>query len=1125
VPKPNPQRRPKVGTGGRQLSSAGTNGSNGSRASGLSAADAELILAVLRELKKGNLSVRMPLSANGVMAKIGAELNGIIELNERNAKNLSGVAHVIGAVAEGDLFQTMDLELDGRALEGQFLRTARTVNAMVHQLRSFTSEVTRVAEEVGTEGKLGGQAHVKGAAGVWKDLTDNVNLMAANLTTQVRNIAEVTTAVQRGDLSKKITVNVQGEILELKNTINVMVDQLNAFASEVTRVAREVGTEGRLGGQAHVPGASGTWKDLTDNVNSMAGNLTAQVRNIADVTTAVARGDLSKKITVDVQGEILELKDTINVMVDQLNAFASEVTRVAREVGTEGRLGGQAQVRGVVGIWKDLTDNVNFMAGNLTAHVRNIAEVTTAVANGDLSKKITVDVRGEILDLKNTINGMVDQLNAFAGEVTRVAREVGTEGRLGGQAYVLGTSGTWKDLTDNVNQLAANLTTQVRNIAEVTTAVQKGDLSRKITVEVKGEVLELKNTINVMVDQLNAFASEVTRVAREVGTEGKLGGQAQVKGVAGTWKDLTDNVNLMAGNLTDQVRGIARVVTAVANGDLRRKVVFEAKGEIAALADTINEMTDTLAIFAEQVTTVARKVGVEGELGGQASVPGAAGTWKDLTDNVNQLAANLTGQVRAIAEVTTAVTEGDLTRSIRVDASGEVALLKDKINEMIRNLKETTQKNTEQDWLKTNLAKFTQMLQGQRDLRTVADLILTEIAPLVSAQYGAFYIVETPESEEPQLRLTAGYAIGSTEGTARLFRWGEGLIGQCARDARRILLNTVPPGYIGVRSGLGEAPPASIVVLPVIFEGRVKAVIELASMDAFGPSHLDFLDQLTDGIGVVLNTIEANMRTEELLKQSQILFAEAQEASKSKSAFLSMAAHELRTPLSVITGYLSMLQDGSIPPEKAERPLRVLMGKATELNSIVDDLLTAARIEGGTVPTDTKTLDLREMARQAIGRAEARVGLLRADMDYSEPDEPVAVNADREQLARIIDNLVNNALTYSTGRPWVMLTVATEGGPALVIEDHGVGIPRDKQDKIFERFFRIDDPGLGPQPGTGLGLFISRELAERHGGSLTLERSELGQGSTFILRLPAATGVNAATLVSVSPALDTVPAS
>ena len=625
----------------------------------------------------------------------------------------SEMARVIGAVAKGDLSKTMATDIEGRQLEGEFLRTAKIVNTMVDQLGAFASEVTRVAREVGTEGKLGGQAKVKGVAGTWKDLTENVNLMAGNLTGQVRNIAEVTTAVANGDLSKKITVDVKGEILQLKDTINTMVDRFRSFASEVTRVAREVGSEGKLGGQADVRGVAGTWKDLTDSVNSMAGNLTGQVRNIAEVTTAVARGDLSKKITVDVKGEILELKNTINTMVDQLSSFAAEVTRVAREVGTEGKLGGQADVRGVAGTWKDLTDSVNSMAGNLTGQVRNIAEVTTAVANGDLSKKITVDVRGEILQLKDTINTMVDQLRSFASEVTRVAREVGSEGALGGQARVEGVSGTWKDLTDSVNFMASNLTTQVRNIAAVTTAVASGDLSKKITVDVKGEILELKNTVNTMVDQLNSFASEVTRVAREVGTEGKLGGQAEVKGVGGTWSDLTDSVNFMAGNLTNQVRGIAKVVTAVAKGDLKQKLFVEAKGEIAELADTINSMTDTLATFADQATTVAREVGVEGKLGGQANVPGAAGTWRDLTDNVNRLAANLTTQLRAIADVATAVTKGDLTRSIQVEAQGEVAFVKDNINEMIRNLKDTTLRNEEQDWLKTNLTRFTRMLQGQ----------------------------------------------------------------------------------------------------------------------------------------------------------------------------------------------------------------------------------------------------------------------------------------------------------------------------------------------------------------------------------------------------------------------------
>ncbi|MDX6576711.1 MAG: hypothetical protein QOE96_2664 [Blastocatellia bacterium] len=790
------------------------------------------------------------------------------------AGNLTGqvrnIAEVTTAVANGDLSKKITVDVKGEILE-----LKDTINTMVDQLNAFASEVTRVAREVGSEGKLGGQADVKGVAGTWKDLTDSVNLMAGNLTGQVRNIAEVTTAVANGDLSKKITVDVKGEILELKNTINTMVDQLNGFASEVTRVAREVGTEGELGGQADVKGVAGTWKDLTDSVNSMAGNLTAQVRNIAEVTTAVANGDLSKKITVDVKGEILELKNTINTMVDQLSSFASEVTRVAREVGTEGRLGGQAQVMDVAGTWKDLTDNVNFMAGNLTGQVRNIAEVTTAVANGDLSKKITVDVKGEILELKNTINTMVDQLNSFASEVTRVAREVGTEGKLGGQADVPGVAGTWKDLTDNVNSMASNLTGQVRNIAEVTTAVANGDLSKKITVDVKGEILELKNTINTMVDQLNSFASEVTRVAREVGTEGKLGGQADVRGVAGTWEDLTDNVNSMASNLTDQVRGIARVVTAVANGDLKRKLTVEAKGEIAELADTINNMTDTLATFADQVTSVAREVGVEGKLGGQANVPGAAGTWRDLTDNVNGLAANLTNQVRAIAEVSTAVTKGDLTRSITVEAQGEVAALKDNINEMILNLKDTTQKNTEQDWLKTNLARFTRMLQGQRDMKTVAQMVLSELAPLVNAQQGVFYVNQS-DNGQPVMKLLGGYAYSKRKNLANEFHAGEGLVGQCTLERERILVTNVPNNYVHVSSGLGEAAPNNIVVLPVLFEGEAKAVIELSTFHTFSDTHLTFLDQLTESIGIVLNTIEANTRTEDLLQQSQSLAAELQ---------------------------------------------------------------------------------------------------------------------------------------------------------------------------------------------------------------------------------------------------------
>ncbi len=591
------------------------------------------------------------------------------------------IAEVTTAVAKGDLSKKITVDVKGEVADLKV-----TVNTMVDQLNAFAGEVTRVAREVGTDGRLGGQAQVEGVAGTWKDLTDSVNTMARNLTSQVRNIAEVTTAVAKGDLSKKITVDVKGEVADLKVTVNTMVDQLNSFAGEVTRVAREVGTEGRLGGQAQVEGVAGTWKDLTDSVNTMAGNLTAQVRNIAEVTTAVANGDLSKKITVSVRGEVLELKTTINTMVDQLNSFAGEVTRVAREVGTDGRLGGQADVRGVAGTWKDLTDSVNSMAGNLTNQVRNIAAVTTAVARGDLSKKITVDVKGEMLELKATVNTMVDQLNAFAGEVTRVAREVGTEGKLGGQAQVEGVAGTWKDLTDSVNSMAANLTNQVRNIADVTTAVANGDLSKKITVDVRGEMAELKGTVNTMVDQLNAFASEVTRVAREVGSEGRLGGQAYVQGVAGTWKDLTDNVNFMASNLTSQVRNIADVTTAVAKGDLSKKITVDVKGEMLELKATVNTMVDQLNAFAAEVTRVAREVGTDGKLGGQAVVPGVGGTWKDLTDSVNSMASSLTAQVRNIADVTTAVARGDLSKKITVDARGEILELKGTVNTMVDQL-------------------------------------------------------------------------------------------------------------------------------------------------------------------------------------------------------------------------------------------------------------------------------------------------------------------------------------------------------------------------------------------------------------------------------------------------------
>ncbi len=785
------------------------------------------------------------------------------------------VAQVTTAVAKGDL--TQKITVDAR---GEVLQLKNTINTMVDQLSSFAAEVTRVAREVGSEGRLGGQAQVQGVSGTWRDLTESVNFMASSLTEQVRNIAEVTTAVANGDLSKKVTVDVRGEVLRLKDTINTMVDQLSSFADEVTRVAREVGTEGKLGGQAQVKGVSGVWKDLTENVNTLAGNLTDQVRNIAQVTTAVATGDLSKKITVDARGEVLQLKDTINTMVDQLSSFAAEVTRVAREVGTEGRLGGQAEVEDVSGTWRDLTESVNQMASNLTGQVRNIADVTTAVANGDLSRKITVDARGEVLQLKETVNTMVDQLRAFAAEVTRVAREVGTEGRLGGQASVEGVSGVWKDLTDNVNNMASSLTEQVRNIATVTTAVATGDLSKKVTVDVKGEILELKDTINTMVDQLSSFADEVTRVAREVGTEGKLGGQAQVKGVSGTWKDLTDSVNGLAGNLTDQVRNIAAVTTAVARGDLSQKITVDARGEVLQLKGTINTMVDQLSSFADEVTRVAREVGTEGKLGGQARVEGVSGVWKDLTDSVNTLAATLTTQLRAIADVSTAVTQGDLTRSITVDAQGEIDALKDNINQMITNLRATTARNAEQDWLNSNLARFGGMMQGQRELQTVSRLIMSELTPLLGAGYGAFFLMEHPKDKESEAHLLATYGYKRRKSLANRWPVGEGLVGQAALEKQSIVVTEPPEDYVRIASGLGEAAPRQIIVLPVLFEDQVMAVIELASFDDFTEVQRTFLEQLAETIGIVINTIQATMRTEELLEQSQALTQELQAQSE-----------------------------------------------------------------------------------------------------------------------------------------------------------------------------------------------------------------------------------------------------
>jgi signal transduction histidine kinase/HAMP domain-containing protein/CheY-like chemotaxis protein len=974
------------------------------------------------------------------------------------------------------------------------------------------------------------------------------------------------TAVRGGDFSTRLPKTGDPLMDEIATVFNGMADQLDLFTSEVTRVAREVGTEGKLGGQAHVPGVSGTWKDLTESVNAMAGNLTGQVRNIAQVATAVARGDLSQKIDVDARGEILELKSTLNTMVDQLSSFADEVTRVAREVGTEGLLGGQADVKGVSGTWKDLTESVNVMAANLTGQVRSIAEVTTAVAKGDLSQKIRVDARGEILELKETINTMVDQLSAFADEVTRVAREVGTEGKLGGQAVVRGVSGTWKDLTDNVNVMASNLTGQVRSIAQVATAVERGDLSQQITVEAMGEVAALAATINRMVGTLSAFADEVTRVAREVGTEGRLGGQADVKGVAGTWKDLTDNVNSMAQNLTGQVRNIAQVTTAVANGDLSKKIDVDARGEILELKTTINTMVDQLSSFAAEVTRVAREVGSEGRLGGQAEVEGVSGTWKRLTENVNELAGNLTRQVRAIAEVTSAVASGDLTRSISVEAQGEVAELKDNINAMVQSLRETIRANQQQDWLKTNLAQIAGMMQGHRDLAVVAELIMDELVPLVGAQHGTFFLSEAAGSDT-QLRLIAGYGLRADKAAPTQYRLGQSLIGQVAKSKRSIVITNLPEGYVKISSGLGEAPPANLAVLPILFEDQVLGVIELASFNSFSPVQTDFLEQLTETLGVNFNTIIANARTDALLEESQRLTTELQArseelqdqqvelqrsnaeledkaallaaqnrdietknaeieqarqeieerarqlalASKYKSQFLANMSHELRTPLNslLILARLLAQNPGRNLTAKQVEYANVIHSAGSDLLQLINDILDLSKVEAGRMDIHAERFPLSALLEDIQATFQPLTAEKGLDFSVEAGAEaPGDLLTDRQRLRQVLGNLLANAVKF-TEDGHVLLRVARAG--------------RRTPDGGEMLAFSVADTGIGIAPenlSTIFGAFQQGDgtLSRRYGGTglgLSIARevgallggeiaaeSELGRGSTFTLYLP-----------------------
>ncbi|MGA8118079.1 MAG: HAMP domain-containing protein [Actinocatenispora sp.] len=1090
------------------------------------------LLAAMEDLRDGNFRRRLMVGGDGVPARIGAVFN---EISQRN-QDLAG-------------------------------------------------ELARVREEA-MEGRLGVRLELPDASGDWALAADSVNGLVEGVMRPTNELSRVLAAAAEGDLSLRMSVpgdGPRGEFRGLATTVNGLLDQLSAFADEVTRVAREVGSEGRLGGQAQVPGAAGTWRGLTDSVNLMAENLTEQVRSIAQVTTAVARGDLSQKINVDARGEILELKNTINTMVDQLSAFADEVTRVASEVGSEGRLGGQAQVPGAAGTWRGLTDSVNLMAENLTEQVRNIAQVTTAVARGDLSQKINVDARGEILELKNTINTMVDQLSAFADEVTRVAREVGTDGRLGGQARVRGVGGTWKDLTDNVNIMAENLTHQVRNIATVATAVADGDLTKKITVEAKGEVAGLANTINGMVDTLGAFADEATRVAREVGTDGRLGGQARVPGVAGTWKDLTDNVNSMAQNLTSQVRNIAQVTTAVARGDLSRKIDVDARGEILELKTTINTMVDRLSAFGSEVTRVAREVGTEGKLGGQAEVIGVSGTWQRLTESVNHLAGNLTSQVRAIATVATAVTAGDLTRKITVDASGEVAELKDNINQMIANLEGTTHTNQEQDWLKTNLARISGLMQGHRDLAALTSLIMSELAPLVSAQHGTFFHAITGVDGVVTLERTASY--GARPDSPARFALGESLVGQAAQDKKTILVGGGPSSYIKISSSLGSADPVNVIVLPVLFEGEVLGVIELASVHEFTSVHRDLLEQLKETIGVNVNTILATSRTETLLTKSQSLAQELQEqqeelrhsntelaekaqllahqnrdievknlkieqasqeleerarqiaaASKYKSEFLANMSHELRTPLNsalIIAKLLADNLDGNLNPRQVDLASTIYHA-GNDLLQLINNVLDLAKIEAGRMEVQTATVELTEM----VDYAESLYRPLAAEktLEFAvvvEPTVPVSLETDKHRLQQILRNLLSNAVKFThTGEVVLRVRLADESEVttsslrsasrriAFDVEDTGIGIPADKLSLIFEAFQQADGTTSRKYGGSGLGLSITRELTGLLDGELQVH-SEPDQGSTFTLYLPAT--VDADVLAIGSAPTRTVP--
>jgi signal transduction histidine kinase/HAMP domain-containing protein/ActR/RegA family two-component response regulator len=959
--------------------------------------------------------------------------------------------------------------------------------------------------------------------------------------TGLRRVLDALSAMRDGDFDERLDPSGDGTLAEIAAVFNQVQERAGHLTGELVRVQREVRHEGRIDERLGA-GGEGSWATGNAAANALIDTLVQSATAMARVSDAVADGDLSQRIDLDAgtrpwRGELLRMGTGVNRMVEHLDEFAAEVTQLAREVGAEGRLGGQATPREMSGRWRDVTGAVNAMASRLTGQVRDIALVTTAVARGDLTRKVTVEATGELLELKDTLNTMVDQLSAFANEVTRVAREVGTEGRLGGQAQVRGVSGVWEDLTDNVNSMAGNLTGQVRSIAQVATAVAGGDLSKKITVDAQGEILQLKDTLNTMVDRLSSFADEVTRVAREVGTEGNLGGRAKVGGVSGVWKDLTDNVNSMADNLTSQVRNIAQVTTAVANGDLTKKIDVDAQGEILQLKTTINTMVDQLSSFAGEVTRVAREVGSEGRLGGQAEVEGVSGTWKRLTESVNELASNLTTQVRAIASVASSVARGDLTKAVSVEARGEVAELKDNVNLMVANLRETTRTNQQQDWLKTNLARIAGLMQGQRDLMEVARLIMSEVTPLSSAQYGAFYLAEETDDER-ELVLKTGYGVGKDQIDQVRFSFGDRLVGQAAVEHKPILVDDVPPGYIKIGTGLGDASPVNVIVLPILFENRVLGAIELASFSPFSEVHLAFFDQFVETIGVTLNTITANSRTEALLAESQRLTVELQDrsselqrqqaelrrsnaeleekaallakqnhaiemqnfqieqarrtleeraeqlaqSSRYKSEFLTNMSHELRTPLNsllVLAKLLAGNPDRNLTPKQVEL-IKTIHESGSDLLRLINDILDLAKVEAGKMDLHPQRIPLDELVDyvDATFRPMAADKGLAFDV-YAEPGLPEEVYTDEQRLQQVLRNLLSNAVKFTSSGE-VRLTLRRADGEEFV--DPALGSASDVIG------LAVTDTGIGIDEHNLRSIFEAFQQADgttsrRYGGT------------------------------------------